>query len=221
MTIRLKRLLDSAKACSTSMKSLQHGDDVPAFMLAPVLESMNQISDLRHLGFRDKSIFSANLERDCISYLAIDEQRYGFSTGVFIIPPNKKIPLHDHPSMVGIVNVLDGQLHINSYNRFSKENIFVVQRNFSGWFHAPSVLCVNRVSGNIHELVSGDHGCIMLDTMIPNYDDDAGRPCNYYAIEDMPDSKMMARIQLKQEYETIDDCRIVSAEWPSPNYCGE
>jgi hypothetical protein len=48
--------------------------------------------------------------QDCVRYVHISEVPGQYSMGIFIFPPNTKIPLHDHPGMCVLSRVLYGDL---------------------------------------------------------------------------------------------------------------
>lgn len=59
---------------------------------------------------RDKS--SSNVVR----YLHVVDAPQKFSVGIFVFPPNARMPLHDHPNMIVLSRVLYGELQVQSYD---------------------------------------------------------------------------------------------------------
>jgi len=51
-----------------------------------------------------------------VRYLHVYEDPVLFSAGIFVFPPNAKIPLHDHPRMCVLSRVLYGELTLHSYD---------------------------------------------------------------------------------------------------------
>jgi hypothetical protein len=51
-----------------------------------------------------------------VRYLHVYELPTHYSAGVFVFPPNAKIPLHDHPGMCVLSRILYGTLSVHSYD---------------------------------------------------------------------------------------------------------
>lgn len=51
-----------------------------------------------------------------VRYLHVYEDPELFSLGIFIFPPNSKIPLHNHPGMCVLSRILYGDLTLSSYD---------------------------------------------------------------------------------------------------------
>ena len=107
------------------------------------------------------------------------------SVGIFIIKSHHRIPLHDHPHMFGLIKVLDGHGHLNSYNvLFEKNpNELICTKHASTSINSQSetaVLYPNK--SNIHEIyaINNDH-CAFLDILSPPYSNENDCTC-YIAI---------------------------------------
>lgn len=66
------------------------------------------------------------------------------------------------------------------------EPYFVGKLSVDRTFRAPTTLTLDPLRRNVHELTSGDEGCVFLDVMMPPYDDD-DHPCNYFVVEETDD----------------------------------
>ncbi|XP_068142890.1 2-aminoethanethiol dioxygenase [Drosophila tropicalis] len=70
--------------------------------------------DLKEELFRNAAI--GNVGRAPCTYMHIFEDER-FSMSLFIVRDSSSIPLHDHPMMYGLLRVIWGQLHIQSYSQ--------------------------------------------------------------------------------------------------------
>lgn len=118
------------------------------------------------------------------------------TVGVFIIRPGCRIPLHNHPSMHGIIKCLAGSLHVSSFSLLSEaearsavaaeaaENlrrerwreikngsIFPVKPNRPVTLHPGSTCaCLTPTDGNLHEITAGaDAAAAFFDVLAPPY----------------------------------------------------
>ncbi|ETV95016.1 hypothetical protein, variant 2 [Aphanomyces invadans] len=100
--------------------------------------------------------------------------------GIFFMPPNSVIPLHDHPYMSVVSRVLYGAVHLNAYSIVDAnstddegQHALLVRRSRDKYLEAPCTMELSPSHHNIHELMAaGDIGCAIFDVMIPPYDDD-------------------------------------------------
>jgi cysteamine dioxygenase len=123
-----------------------------------------------------------------------------FDIAVFILPSGKSIPLHDHPNMTVLSKLVTGTLAVRAFSLNRKtmtarlvndESVFLSERDTRGygltldttktsddpsWFLTPTC-------SNIHEFCA-EKTCVILDILLPPYDEDGDRPCNYYAATD-------------------------------------
>ena len=51
-----------------------------------------------------------------VRYLHVVDAPQKFSVGIFVFPPNARMPLHDHPNMIVLSRVLYGELQVQSYD---------------------------------------------------------------------------------------------------------
>jgi cysteamine dioxygenase len=132
---------------------------------------------------------------------------------IIVIPNGQRLPLHDHPNMVGMLKVLHGQVRISTYTKigFFEQGRQPAIRTQNGVIlsrlNYPQV--ITPLSNNIHEVefVSGECGkdyAAIIDVLTPPYDDNVG--CRYYVCEEV------------QSQETSDihnqECTLVETECP-------
>jgi len=81
------------------------------------------------------AMFVNNEDCSYVRYLHVAENEV-FSIGVFVFPPNAKIPLHDHPGMCVLSRVLYGELNVTSYDLINEGQTGLVEtseKNNSSW----------------------------------------------------------------------------------------
>eukprot|EP00736_Rhodelphis_marinus_P014147 Rmarinus@m.969 len=108
-----------------------------------------------------------------------------FECGVFILPRNAQIPLHNHPEMVVLTKILYGKLSIVSYDLKDESSRHVGGRGVRrGVVHmdvsSPTAVLFPR-QGNLHA-VYAHNDTAMLDVLAPPYDYAKGRDCTYYEV---------------------------------------
>jgi plant cysteine oxidase len=116
-----------------------------------------------------------------IIYLHIYEDPR-FSLGIFCLPADAEIPLHNHPGMTVFSRVLYGTMHVQSYDLkdpacLEKGAITVHNRNFTAEDAPMSLFPTN--GGNIHQFKAVTD-CAVLDLLSPPYSTEDGRDCTYY-----------------------------------------
>lgn len=123
---------------------------------------------------------------------------------VFVVKQGKRLPLHDHPGMFGLLKVIHGNINVKTYspldpsqypipqslserlaNKYGRQ-IAVFPTRFEG-----SKVCseddnccvISPDSNNIHEISSGSGTAAFLDILAPPYNDKPEgqyRPCSYF-----------------------------------------
>lgn len=149
-----------------------------------------------------------------VTYVDLFENE-NFTMGVFIVHSGGEIPLHDHPSMFGLIKVLSGRLSIASYTPLSRDKVTglsiskfqKVQANdikvcalhqdiIVGCEDAPCVL--EPADGNIHKICSVNGPAAFLDILAPPYNME-DRDCHYYRLlNEIPDSRLDRLYWLKE-----------------------
>ncbi|KAJ0230869.1 Plant cysteine oxidase 2 [Hirschfeldia incana] len=130
--------------------------------------------------FRSKSI-----GRPPVTYLHI-YKCHSFSMGIFCLPPNGVIPLHNHPEMTVFSKLLFGTMHIKSYDWVAdspqpSSDTRLAKVKVDSDFTAPcdTSILYPADGGNMH-CFTAKTACAVLDVLGPPYSDPAGRHCTYY-----------------------------------------
>ncbi|KAG6611685.1 uncharacterized protein IUM83_17173 [Phytophthora cinnamomi] len=130
--------------------------------------------------------------------------------GIFFMPPNSTIPLHNHPGMSVVTRVLYGAAKVTSYDIVSDAEIQTLEAgdeiayedatftadainpadgsvswarvSREGQFGPETTTWLDPRRFNLHNIqASSDIGCAMLDIMVPPYDN-ANRDCHHFKI---------------------------------------
>jgi hypothetical protein len=139
---------------------------------------------------------------EAIRYLHIHDEPE-FSIGIFVLPPNTQLPLHDHPGMSVLSRILYGGIKVRSFDFLgpsepSEEAQSLVQATGFKWavprehldITGPHTTALFPDWGNIHEFTSDDtRGCAIFDILTPPYDASNGRDCTYYGEISLPDKQ--------------------------------
>lgn len=146
------------------------------------------------------------------------------SMGIFILKPNMKLPLHNHPHMYGLLKVIAGTVNIKSFSIKSEqvlrtaaeERLLVTaERNEDIIANASSDCCIlDPIVGNIHEIETINGAAAFIDILSPPYDTDLEstdyRKCSYF------------RINAEKEPKIYELEEIVTPSWFwSDNYAYE
>ena len=110
------------------------------------------------------------------TYLGIVENDE-YSIAAFILGPHARIPLHDHPNMTVLSRVVCGSLQVTSFDVGADGK---ARRSSSIMTSADGPAALFPSVNNVHEFRAGDGGAVVLDVIVPPYDEDAGRACHYF-----------------------------------------
>jgi PCO_ADO len=173
-----------------------------------------------------------------VRYIHLNEVKDEYSSGIFIFPPNSKIPLHDHPGMSVVSRLLYGDMHVSSLDllrddEVEKYNVKDIQhplqhiagakfalRRCVDHIQAPNVGCLYPYEGNLHEFTAGPDGAAILDILLPPYDGDKGRDCTFYEIHNIATSACeIATDTLPKIDGEGDICLIVPTGQPEDFHC--
>jgi hypothetical protein len=108
----------------------------------------------------------------------------GFRATLFLMPAGGTMPIHDHPGMDVLLKVLWGRVRIRSYDwvdgrpglaRATADRIVTPA-------HGPQRL--GPRTDNLHRL-DAEEDSAFLDVLAPDYSEEDGRPCVYYAEEEV------------------------------------
>ncbi|EIE21722.1 hypothetical protein COCSUDRAFT_83511, partial [Coccomyxa subellipsoidea C-169] len=108
------------------------------------------------------------------------------SIGIFRLPCNSRIPLHNHPGMTVFSRVLYGRLHVRSLDWAEPEGAFDRDGQRKATLQTDSVIQAGDPpsvlyphGGNLHAF-TGETDCAVLDLFLPPYNRRQGRDCTYY-----------------------------------------
>ena len=134
-----------------------------------------------------------------VKFMTIHEEA-AFTVTAFIVSPNQRVPLHDHPDMHGFLKCISGQIRVTSYSRLPADRqynppvsistrvasndrqrlISCVKVVAEAAAEEGSVLCLTPDTGNIHEVTSENGASAFVDVLGPPYCDESD--CHYYEV---------------------------------------
>ncbi|XP_053211560.1 2-aminoethanethiol dioxygenase-like [Panonychus citri] len=123
------------------------------------------------------------------------------SISIFGIREGKKIPLHDHPDMYGLIKVIRGAIKIKSFTQLSVKEISTTPKEITSkvsWRQRhlliPTVMTGEKIvtqsnescllypnENNIHEITSIEGLSAFVDILSPPYQD-GERDCHFYTV---------------------------------------
>ncbi|TDH68936.1 hypothetical protein CCR75_004317 [Bremia lactucae] len=176
-------------------------------MLSPVVSLCNALR-AEHFGIHVPTVEIARTMND-VHYWKLWESD-SIDIGIFFMPPNSAIPLHNHPGMSVVTRVLYGTATVTSYDILSdteakrleagseivyeddtfsfdavnptKGSVSWARVSREGRFKQGTTTWLDPRRFNLHHIqASSDIGCALLDIMVPPYDN-ANRDCHHFQI---------------------------------------
>ena len=149
----------------------------------------NHAAELRQQGPQIDALLNAMSAVDAAALSIDDVQRPGactylgivehadYAIAAFVLAPHAKIPLHDHPGMTVLSKVVRGSMHVTSFDVGADGK---ARRSSSIMTSADGPAALFPSVNNVHEFRAGAGGAVVLDVIVPPYDEDAGRACHYF-----------------------------------------
>lgn len=134
---------------------------------------------------------------------------------VFIINDAYTMPLHDHPSMLGLLKVISGSVKVQSYSRISSEQgdeLLVQTEEPKILNHKSEATFLDEDTCNFHEITALNGPAAFFDVLTPPYSDISyqganARHCHFYRklmVDNSSDKKIL---------------KLEPIECPSHYYC--
>ncbi|CAH1406466.1 unnamed protein product [Nezara viridula] len=110
---------------------------------------------------------------------------------MFVLRPESKLPLHDHPAMHGICKVVSGKVNIKNFSLIAEgfstlgmERLLTVKEPERTLTEKDPAVLLTPSKGNIHELQAKEDGAAFVDVLAPPYSSSiegvGPRTCNYF-----------------------------------------
>jgi len=174
-----------------------------------------------------------------VTYMHICETD-AFSMGVFLLRSGASIPLHDHPSMNGMLKVLYGKVSIRCFDKlehgtselpvfepplaaFQKDSLRRSVLRSVGEYSEDSGPCLLApLRDNLHRIDALDGPAAFLDILAPPYDSEDGRDCHYYKVLNRAEAAGPVAQQHDAEVEDDKETETWLLEIPQPEdfWCG-
>jgi len=209
MSLSTSAVSDIVKAARDlfSNPNRNHARELTSDDVQGVLESLKRIT-VENVGLakqaeeerkKSASLFKSKLPfldknnaRPPITYFHIYECA-DFTVGIFCIPENQDMPLHDHPQMTVCSKVLYGEVRVEAYdkvpelegngnqlNRENKQNAVVARKTKDDVVtEETGPFALFSEKRNIHKF-SAVSSCAILDVLGPPYCSSEGREIAYY-----------------------------------------
>lgn len=211
MSLSTSAVSDVVKAARELFSNRNHARELTADDVQGVLESLGQIT-VANVGlakqaeeerkrsasiFKNKlPFFDKNKSSPPITYFHIYECP-DFTVGIFCIPENRDMPLHDHPQMTVCSKVLYGEVRVEAYDKApelegaikgggggdSSQNsttaMFARKTKDDVVTEETGPFALFSKKRNIHKF-SAVSSCAILDVLGPPYSPSEGREIAYY-----------------------------------------
>ncbi|KAK9737875.1 PCO-ADO [Popillia japonica] len=130
-----------------------------------------------------------------VTYIGIYENEL-LTMGIFILSPDMKLPLHDHPQMYGLIKVLFGKIKVTSFTVSDDPSSiysndpplnFKAEKHPDEFMETVTTTCVlDPKQRNIHEIESVEGPAAFLDILSPPYcsreNPNNTRKCTYFKV---------------------------------------
>ncbi|XP_974899.2 2-aminoethanethiol dioxygenase [Tribolium castaneum] len=133
-----------------------------------------------------------------VTYIDIYED-YNLTIGIFILKPDMKLPLHNHPQMHGLIKVVGGKLKVTSYSLNTEKTrqvdgkappgskFLTAEKCAENLLETHSECCVLEPEvRNLHEIESVGGPAAFIDILAPPYETvipgNGARKCSYFRV---------------------------------------
>eukprot|EP00737_Agarophyton_chilense_P001373 gb/GEZJ01001542.1/.p1 GENE.gb/GEZJ01001542.1/~~gb/GEZJ01001542.1/.p1 ORF type:complete len:253 (-),score=36.71 gb/GEZJ01001542.1/:1120-1878(-) len=186
----LQKVFDVANTAVLHARTTSSGkqitlSDVQLSELAQTVAAMNA-EDL--VIERKRFIDEANdcEDHESVVYVPVAENE-NCTLAVFVIPPGRSIPLHDHPHMYVVSRVLWGELEVNAYDIHPSDSANLPNGHLYARETGPQVIPSDQVksltptSNNVHAFSTSEWTAV-FDVLLPPYNAEQRRDCTYYEV---------------------------------------
>ncbi|KAI0988836.1 hypothetical protein GJ496_006691 [Pomphorhynchus laevis] len=127
------------------------------------------------------------------------------SISVFVLRPDQRIPLHDHPGMYGFLKCIHGSLTIEAFTpkETVKSDLFICESlpPYNINVENNKVAVLDPSHGNIHQVIGASSPSAFIDVLIPPYAP-IKRKCNYFEVTDQLPSGSVHLHTVENDLET-------------------
>ena len=172
--------LHAAVAARTNGALARAGPDVDAVLAAMAAVDGAAIGVTTAAALDAAMAKAYDLPPSPVWYVPVVE-RADVTVGAFVLAPGATIPLHDHPGMTVLSRVVAGRVTVASYDVVEKGPGGAISARRAGvkTLAAGETSALFADVANLHEIVAGPDGAVVLDVISPPYTDET-RKCRYY-----------------------------------------
>jgi predicted metal-dependent enzyme (double-stranded beta helix superfamily) len=136
-----------------------------------------------------------------VAYVSIVDEEI-LTIGMFLLAPGATIPLHNHPQMIVLTQVLFGSLKCTSYDYCENLPPYAKKVDNENIYHSPSTHVLFPESGGNMHTFSSDNGCILIDVISPPYAEE--REITYFRATPTKDYHLFLMTPIEFEFELLD-----------------
>jgi predicted metal-dependent enzyme (double-stranded beta helix superfamily) len=138
-----------------------------------------------------------------VAYVSIVDEEM-FTIGMFLLAPGAVIPLHNHPKMIVLTQVVYGSLKCTSFDYCENLPPYAKMVSNGNVYQAPSTHVLFPESGGNMHTFSSENGCIFIDVMSPPYAEEDEREITYFQATPTKDSQLYLMTPIQFDFELLD-----------------